>query len=247
MAKIRVLIIGATSAIAQAVARIYAERQASLYLLARNEDRLQRVRQDLEARFNASVNQATLDFGNLSAFAKSITNAVNTIGGLDIAILAHGSLPDQQAAAADPDLVTRALHDNFITHAHFTLYLAHYFRKQKRGTIAVISSVSGDRGRKKNYVYGTAKAAMATWLEGLRAELHSSGVHVLTIKPGFVDTPMTAHLPKGPLFSSPETIARGIVRAIDKKRDTVYLPWFWRPIMAVIRTIPEPIFKRLSI
>ena len=111
----------------------------------------------------------------------------------------------------------------------------------------VISSVAGDRGRQSNYVYGSAKAAVTTFLQGLRNRLHPAGVQVLTVKPGFVDTPMTSAFPKGPLWASPEQIARGIHRAIQKRKDVVYLPGFWRLIMRVIREIPEAVFKRLSL
>lgn len=125
--------------------------------------------------------------------------------------------------------------------------LANRLEAQKSGTIAVISSVAGDRGRSSNYVYGTAKGAVSLFLQGLRGRLHPSGVRVLTIKPGFVDTPMTADVKKNALFASPEGIAKGIVSAIDRGREVVYLPSFWRGIMLMIRAVPEPLFKRLKL
>ena len=125
--------------------------------------------------------------------------------------------------------------------------LANYFEKRGEGTLAAISSVAGDRGRQSNYVYGTAKAAVNTYLQGLRNRLYSKGVHVLTIKPGFVDTPMTAHLRQGPLFASADRVARDIVKAIEKKKCIIYTPWFWRWIMLLIRLIPEPVFRRLKL
>jgi short-subunit dehydrogenase len=125
--------------------------------------------------------------------------------------------------------------------------LAEYFAAQRRGVIAVISSVAGDRGRQSNYVYGAAKAAVTAFASGLRQKLFPRGVRVLTIKPGFVDTPMTAAFPKGILWASPQRVARDIVRAMDGGRAVLYTPWFWRPIMAVINSIPEAIFCRLRL
>ncbi|HXC65533.1 MAG TPA: SDR family NAD(P)-dependent oxidoreductase, partial [bacterium] len=121
------------------------------------------------------------------------------------------------------------------------------FEAQGRGCLAVISSVAGDRGRQSNYVYGTAKATVTAFLSGLRNRLFRSGVQVLTIKPGMVDTPMTAALKKGPLFASADTVAAGIVRAVDKRRDVVYVPGYWRLVMGVIKALPEGVFKRLKL
>jgi short-subunit dehydrogenase len=125
--------------------------------------------------------------------------------------------------------------------------VARQMETQGRGTLAVISSVAGDRGRASNYVYGAAKAAVSTYLSGLRQRLSPRGVNVLTVKPGFVDTPMTASFKKGLLWAKPEHVARGIVHAIDKRRAVVYLPWFWAAIMAVIRGIPEFVFRRVQL
>ena len=125
--------------------------------------------------------------------------------------------------------------------------LANHFEQQRHGCIAVISSVAGDRGRQSNYVYGTAKGALSIFLQGLRNRLHKSGVQVLTVKPGFVDTPMTASLPKGPLWATPEKVAEDIDKAIENKRNVLYTPSFWFLIMAIIKSVPESIFKRLSL
>ena len=124
---------------------------------------------------------------------------------------------------------------------------ARHFEFNKKGTIAVITSVAGDRGRQSNYLYGSAKAAVSTYLSGLRNRLYKHHVQVLDIRPGFVDTPMTAEFPKGPLWAQPEAIAQGILAGIKKGRHVVYLPFFWRYIMLIIRLIPETIFKRLSL
>jgi len=118
---------------------------------------------------------------------------------------------------------------------------------QKSGTIAVITSVAGDRGRQSNYVYGSAKGMVSTFLQGLRNRLYRAGINILDIKPGFVDTPMTIDFKKGPLWVSPEKIAEGIVEAIDKQKTEVYLPWFWKFIMLIIKLIPESIFRKMKL
>ena len=126
-------------------------------------------------------------------------------------------------------------------------YLANYFEENGQGTIAVISSVAGDRGRQSNYIYGSAKGAVTIFLQGLRNRMHKSGVHVITVKPGFVDTPMTAAFDKGFIWADPDQIAARIISAIKNKYDEVYAPWYWRVIMQVIRAIPERVFKRLNL
>jgi short-subunit dehydrogenase len=125
--------------------------------------------------------------------------------------------------------------------------IANRMQQARRGSIAVISSVAGDRGRSSNYLYGSAKAAVSTFLGGLRQRMAKHGVDVITIKPGFVDTPMTRDFKKGALWAKPEAIAAGIVKAVDKGRPVVYLPWFWFIIMTIIRSVPEFLFKRLSL
>jgi short-subunit dehydrogenase len=141
-----------------------------------------------------------------------------------------------------------ALDVNFLSVVSLLTPLANRFEANKHGTLAVISSVAGDRGRQSNYVYGAAKSGLDAFLQGLRNRLSKAGVHVVTVKPGFVATPMTAHLPQqGPLWAQPDDVAEGIVKAIDKQKDVVYLPGFWALIMLIIRLIPERIFKRLNL
>jgi short-subunit dehydrogenase len=169
--------------------------------------------------------------------------ATSQLGTIDLALLAHGVLGDQTAAerdylAAEPILVT-----NFLSAVSLLTWLANYCESQGRGTLAVISSVAGDRGRKSNYVYGASKAGLDALLSGLRNRCDRSGVQVLTIKPGFVATPMTAHIPKNGLFATPERVASGILNAVRRRKDVVYVPWFWRPIMTIIKAVPERIFK----
>jgi short-subunit dehydrogenase len=243
----RVLIIGATSAIAEATARLLATKGATFYLVARNQDRLQSVADDLRIRSGNKVETTTVDLTDYSAHAGIVEQAQEVLGELDVVLVAHGTLPDQTACEASAEETLRQVKVNALSVISLLTHLASHFSQQGHGTIAVISSVAGDRGRQSNYVYGSAKAAVTIFLQGLRNRLHRSGVHVMTVKPGFVDTPMTREFQKGALWASPDQIAQGIVRGIERHKDVVYLPGFWRIIMRIIREIPEPIFKRLSL
>ncbi len=243
----KVMIVGATSAIAQETAKLFAARGDSLFLVARSAGKLQIIANDLSVRGASKVETATLDLNELSVHPQLLANATEVMDGLDIVLVAHGTLGDQDASQADFEVARQELKTNFLSVISLLTPLANQFEAQGHGTIAVISSVAGDRGRGSNYVYGTAKAGVTTFLSGLRNRLAKAGVQVLTIKPGFVDTPMTEHLDKGALFVGADVIAQGIVNAIDTKKDVVYLPWFWWGIMTVIRHIPESIFKKLSL
>lgn len=239
----RVLVIGATSAIAEAVSRLYAGRGARLYLVGRDLDRIERIAADLRVRSASAVDCGRLDVNDFGEHEVLMTRAWATMGGVDLVLVAHGTLPDQAACDASMERLLA----EFATNGTATIALAaaSAARLQPGATLAVISSVAGDRGRASNYVYGAAKAAVNAYLSGLRQRLHRDGIHVLTIKPGFVDTPMTSGFRKGILWASPATVARGIVRAIDKRRAVAYVPWFWWGIMQVITHIPERIFRRI--
>jgi decaprenylphospho-beta-D-erythro-pentofuranosid-2-ulose 2-reductase len=243
----RVLIVGATSAIAEAAARIFAARGDRLHLVARNATRLDDIAADLLVRGASTAGKATLDINDVALHQSVIDTAWQELGGLDVVLIAHGTLPDQGQCE---ESTSAAMHE-FATNATSTIALltplANRMQSAGKGTIAVISSVAGDRGRASNYLYGSAKAAISTFLSGLRQRLAPHGVNVLTIKPGFVDTPMTKEFKKGALWAQPETVAKGIVRAIDRQRSVVYLPWFWWGIMAIIRSIPETLFKRVKL
>lgn len=242
-----ILIIGATSAIAQATLRIYAEEKHNLFLVARNAEQLEVIARDAKIR---GAQQVAIKACELTEFAEHellINDIYQTYQTIDIVLIAHGTLPNQQAC--EDDVVT-ALHEievNGLSTISLLTLLANRFEQQKNGSIAVISSVAGDRGRQSNYVYGAAKSLVSTFLQGLRNRLFKSGVQVLDIKPGFVDTPMTAEFKKGALWATPEQIAKSIVKAISKNRNTLYTPWFWWGIMMIIRNIPEFIFKRLKL
>jgi short-subunit dehydrogenase len=243
----KILIIGATSAIAEAAARRFAQRGDALYLLARNGERLDHLARDLKIRGAASCTGALFDVNDFDRHAAAIAAAAAAMDGLDAVLIAHGTLSDQQACQADAALTLREISTNALSVISLLTHLANRFEAQRHGTLAVIGSVAGDRGRQSNYVYGSAKGMLAIFLQGLRNRLHKAGVQVLTIKPGFVDTPMTAAIPKGPLWASPDTVAQAIVRGMDGGRNTVYTPTFWWGIMAVIRAVPETIFKKLSL
>ncbi len=240
----RILIIGATSAIAEAVARRYASRAATIHLLGRREERLQAIAQDLGTR-GARASFSRLDVNALDTHADVLDEAIRQLGGVNVVLLAHGTLPDQSACDASPALALQ----EFATNGTSTIALCAALvpRLQSGATLAVISSVAGDRGRASNYVYGSAKAAVSAYLSGLGQALRPSGINVLTIKPGFVDTPMTASFRKGPLWAKPEQVAAGIVRAIDARKAVAYLPRFWWAIMLLIKSIPESVFRRIKL
>ena len=242
-----ILIIGATSAIAESTARIFAQRGDRLYLLARNHERLSSLAEDLRIRGGASVGYSRLDVNNFDAHEEILTTAFAALGKIDVALITHGTLPDQKTCETDFNTALAELNTNAISTVSLLTHLANILEKQNGGTIAVITSVAGERGRQSNYVYGAAKGMVSVFLQGLRNRLHRSGVKVLDIKPGFVDTPMTARFEKGLLWVEPETIATGIVRALDTGKNVAYLPWFWKYLMLIIRSIPESIFKRLEL
>ncbi|MBI2306728.1 MAG: SDR family oxidoreductase [Rhodocyclales bacterium] len=243
----KILIIGATSAIAEAAARQWAARGAALFLVARNAAKLDAIAADLIVRGAAKAGTRVMDATDTAAHAAMLDAAVAALGGIDVALIAHGTLPDQQACAASVELTLHEIDTNGLSVVALATRLANLMEAQGSGSLAVISSVAGDRGRQSNYVYGAAKGMVTRFLQGLRNRLAKKGVQVLTVKPGFVDTPMTAAFRKGALWAKPEQVARGIIAAIDRKKDEVYLPGFWRLIMLIIRHIPERIFKKLSL
>jgi decaprenylphospho-beta-D-erythro-pentofuranosid-2-ulose 2-reductase len=243
----RILLIGATSAIAQGAARTWAGRGDTLVLCGRHEDRLKLVAADLEVRGARQVEVLPADFDDTEALEQVFDRAAEAVGEIDVVLVAHGFLGDQQEAEHSYEETEKVLRVNFLSVVALLTPVANAFEARGAGTICVISSVAGDRGRQSNYVYGTAKGALNVFLQGLRNRLFKTGAKVVTVKPGFVSTPMTAHLDQGPLFADPDKIGKGVVDAVDRGADEVYLPGFWRPIMGVIRSIPEAVFKRLSL
>jgi decaprenylphospho-beta-D-erythro-pentofuranosid-2-ulose 2-reductase len=243
----RVLILGATSGIAQNVSRCFAAEHARLFLVARDPEKLKTLPGDLKIRGAESVETCEADLTDDSSFPLIISKSVAVWGGLDAALLAHGTLPDQMSVENDPALLRNSIEVNYVSAVSLLMQLGKAFEDQRSGVLAIIGSVAGDRGRRSNYVYGSAKAALATFVAGLRLRLAAANVQVVLIKPGWVSTPMTAHLPQNFLFASSEQVGRGVYKAIISPRPIVYLPWYWKWIMRMIRSLPEPVFAKLNL
>lgn len=243
----KILIVGGTSAMAEACARVWAQRGEALFLAARNEAQLTSVVDDLKTRGAARVGSKAFDANDFERHAELLAEATAFMGGLDTVLIAHGTLTDQARAQAEQGYAIREISTNGISVVSLMGLAGEQLARQGHGAIAVISSVAGDRGRQSNYVYGSAKALVSAFASGLRQRLSKQGVHVITIKPGFVDTPMTASFKKGALWAKPEQVARDITKAVDKGRTVVYTPGFWRWIMLIIKHIPEFIFIKISL
>jgi hypothetical protein len=241
----RIAIFGATSGIATEVARLYAAAGATLVLVGRDRQALGGLAADLGVRGAADVKVVCGDLTAVKTVSGLVADAWQAAAGLDLALVAHGSLPIQTEVQDDPAALAEAMNVNFSSAAAVCAALSPFFEAAGSGTLAVITSVAGDRGRQSNYVYGAAKGGLQRFLEGLRHRLYRSGVQVLDIRPGFVATRMTAHLStSGPLWATPQRVAADIVRAVDKKRSVLYTPPFWRLIMLVVRTLPAAVFHR---
>ncbi|PSO54439.1 MAG: short-chain dehydrogenase [Cyanobacteria bacterium QH_1_48_107] len=242
-----VLMVGATSSIARAVASKMAQQGAALHLVARDGWELERIAQDIAVRYQAPVSWSAFEALNYDSHADFLQKAIDHLGRLDGVVVTLGELGDQQKAQIDFDHAQRIIHSNFTGVASLLTRVANYLEKQGNGFIIGLSSVAGDRGRQSNYVYGSAKGALSLFLQGLRSRLAKSGVHVLTVKPGFVDTKMTFGKPGMFLVAKPEQVATAVIKAWQKKKNIVYVPWFWLGIMLIIRSIPESVFKRLKL
>ena len=243
----KILVLGATSGIAEATCRIWAAQGASLFLVARNAEKLAAVAADLKTRGAIYVDTAVADLDNTDQHPALLAHAINSLTGMDIAYLAHGILGDQAAAEKDFEVAAQILHTNFVSAVSLLTWLANFCVQRHAGTLAVISSVAGDRGRKSNYLYGASKAGLSAFLAGLRNRVDREGVTVLTIKPGPIKTAMTVGMKGSEKFADVDKTAQTIVKAIHMKQDNLYVPFQWAPIMFVIRHIPEPIFKKLNL
>lgn len=241
----KILIIGATSAIAESVARLYAARAAALYLVGRSAGKLDAIAADLRVRGAQHVHSGVLDVNDVAAHGALLDDAWAALGGVDTVLIAHGTLPDQAACDASVALSLQEFATNGTSTIALSAALAQ--RLQSGASLAVISSVAGDRGRASNYLYGSAKAAVTAYLSGLGQRLRPAGINVLVIKPGFVDTPMTAAFKKGALWATPDKVAAGILKAIGKRKAVAYLPGFWWAIMMIIKNIPEFVFRRIKL
>lgn len=244
-----VLIIGATSTIAEHTARQLVAQGANVFCVGRDSEKLATITQDLQVRApQATIGSKAMDLCDDETHKPMLEEAHAALGSLDGVLIAHGTLPDQRACEASVATTRQEIETNALSVISLLTLLGNRFAHQGGGVIAVISSVAGDRGRQSNYVYGSAKGMVTIFLQGLRTRLYKTGTDVVTIKPGFVDTPMTEGLDKsGPLWANPNNVAAGIIKAMQKGRQEVYLPWFWWGIMQIIRNIPEFIFKRLPL
>ena len=243
----KILVLGATSGIAEATCRIWAAEGASLFLVARNPEKLAMVAADLKTRGAGYVDTAVADLDDTSQHPSLLTHGINSLGGMDVAYLTHGILGDQLRAEQDFATAEQILHTNFISVVSLLTWLANYCVQRHSGVLAVISSVAGDRGRKSNYLYGASKAGLSAFLGGLRNRIDREGVTVLNIKPGPTRTAMTSSMKGSEKFADVNAVAKSIVTAVDKRVDTLYVPFQWAPIMFIIRHIPEPIFKKLNL
>jgi short-subunit dehydrogenase len=243
-----VLVAGATSAIARAVAAELARRGHALVLAARDPAEAESLAADLRLRHGAAVRAAAfdaLDFASHAGFAAELVAAEGAA--LEGVVVAFGWMGDAERARHDADEARRTIDVNLTAVVSLLTPLADHLERRGAGFVCVLSSVAGDRGRQSNYLYGAAKGGLSVYLQGLRNRLFPAGVRVVTVKPGFVDTRMTYGLAGTFLVASPERVAAGIVRAISRGADEVYLPGFWRPVMTAIRAVPERIFKRMKL
>ena len=243
----RILVLGATSGIAEACIRLWANRGDALYLVARNEDKLAVVAADARTRGASHVGSAVANLDDTNAHPEVLAHAINSLGGLDVAFLALGVLGEQPDAEKNFAAADQILHTNFVAPVSLLTWLANYTAQRRAGTLAVLSSVAGERGRKSNYVYGSSKAGLTAFVDGLRNRIDREGVRVMTIKPGPVKTAMTEGMKGSGKFADVEAVAASLVKAIDKGTDVVYVPGIWRVIMAVIRVIPERVFKKMNL
>jgi decaprenylphospho-beta-D-erythro-pentofuranosid-2-ulose 2-reductase len=242
----KVLILGATSPIARALALRFASDGARLYLAARDADEARRVAEDVSVRGGLPALSGTFDASDFASHDEFIRHAAGQLGGLDGVVVCFGTLGDEDAAQTDPVAALATLNQNFNGAVSLMTLSARHLEQQRSGFIIVIGSVAGERGRARNYVYGSAKGALATFTQGLRGRLARAGVHVMTVKLGTVDTRMTWGREGAMLTISPTKAADLIFTAYRKRAEVVYVPWFWRAIMGMVRAIPESRFKRLN-
>jgi decaprenylphospho-beta-D-erythro-pentofuranosid-2-ulose 2-reductase len=243
----KILVIGATSTIAQHCIRIYAERGDKLFLVARNKKNLKKIAKNLKKITTSTIKIFSLDLRKIDHHVLMLNAAEKYLGEIDIVLIAHGTLPNQKLCEQNVKMSLEEIKNNALSTISLLTHLANRFEVKKKGSIAVISSVAGDRGRASNYVYGSAKAMINTFLSGMRQRLYKSNINILTIKPGLVNTTMTKNLKKNIFYAKPITIANQIVSAIDKNKNLIYTPLYWCVIMYLIKKIPEILFRKLRL
>ena len=244
----RVIALGALSAMGTATLRLYAEEGARIVIAGRGEQRLHALAEDLRARGAKQVVPWQVDLADCETSRSELGRMAASVGGLDSVLLFYGTLGDNQKAEKDMDEARRILRTNFTSAAEWCLTAADIIEAQAHGSLVVIGSVAGDRGRQSNYIYGAAKGGLGLLMQGLAHRLAQYGGRAVVVKPGFVDTPMTASITKGgPLWAKPEAVARIIKRAATKSGPVVYAPGFWRWIMLAVRAVPAPVFHKTKL
>lgn len=244
-----VVILGSASSAARYIAHEFARRGYALALADFDDEENERIAADVRARFATPCSAIHFNATAFDTHAQFVEDCEGLLGGApEGVVLCFGFMPPQKAAQADFELARRAIDTNFTGAVSILERYAAQFETRKSGFIAAMSSVAGDRGRQANYLYGASKGGLTVYLEGLRNRLHAAGVAVITIKPGFMDTKMTYGMPlPGPLVATPQQAARVIFAAIEKRKNTTHVLWFWRYIMWIIRHIPEWQFKKMNI
>jgi decaprenylphospho-beta-D-erythro-pentofuranosid-2-ulose 2-reductase len=243
-----ILILGATSSIARALAEELAKEGAHVHVAGRNLAEIERIANDLAVRYRHPSSAHAFQASDFKLHESLLADVESKNGkhGLDGLVLAFGELGDQIEAQTEFEQAKSIIDSNYTGAVSILTHAANYFEKQGHGFIIGIASVAGDRGRQSNYIYGSAKGALALFLQGLRNRLSKSGVQVLTVKPGFVDTKMTYGRKGMFLVASPEFVAQAIVKALKANKNVVYVPWFWQWIMLIIKTIPESVFMKMK-
>ena len=243
----KILIIGATSAIAEHCSNIWAKEGASIFLVGRNKEKLNEINSNLRSKGAKVVFSYLMDLDEIENHKIMLDEAQDRLVDINIILIAYGNLPNQEVCEENVSVALDEIKTNAISTIALLTEISKRLVKKKSGTIAVITSVAGDRGRASNYVYGSAKAMVTTFLSGLRQRLNESNISVVNIKPAFIDTPMTKAFKKNILWSTPEKIAPKIVAAINNNKTEIYIPSFWRIIMMIIKCIPEFIYKKIRL
>jgi len=240
-----VLILGAASDMAVAIAKKYAAEGNAIQLAARNIQRLQPLQSDIAIRYNTTCTVHEFDalnFNSHQAFFDQLPVKP------DITVCVFGYLGENETARANCSESEKIIHTNYTGAVSILNVVSNYYATQKKGVIAGISSVAGERGRQSNYIYGSAKAGFTAYLSGLRNRMFPENVHVVSVQPGFVYTRMTENLTLPPLLTAqPEQVANTVYKAVAGKKNVVYVKWFWRWIMLIIKSIPEFMFKKLKL
>lgn len=242
-----VLILGATSPIAREVATRYAEQGQAIFLAARDLEEAERIASDLHLRHDVETAAGYFDAREYDDHRDLVADAIDAVGPIDVCLIAFGYMGDQQQAQQNGEMARQIMEVNYVGAASIAEAVAEHMTERNTGSIIGISSVAGDRGRQSNYFYGSAKGGFRLYLQGLRNRLHDEGVHVLTVKPGFIDTRMTFGMKTAIPIASPEKLSKAIYKAEQRGTNQMYYPRFWAGIMAIIKAIPEFIFKRLSL